>query len=161
MATFTITTTKNIDELTGKTGGDIYNINGGTLTIDQHSRFGLNNNNSSATAATSMGNITLSATLGGVCNFDARYVRMIPYTGGSGTLPALNSLVTQGSASGKLMCVYSSYTAAPVVTGTIPATGWIMIKQWNGTPYTSGALTLSGITASASDADFTGFIDLS
>lgn len=160
MATFTITTTQNIDELTGKTGGDVYNINGGTLNIDQHSRFGLNNNNSSATAATSMGAITLSATLGGVINFDGRFVRMIQYTGGSGTLPALNSLVTQGGASGKLMCVYSSLTAAPVTTGTIPATGWIMIKQWNSVEYAAGALTLSGITATASGASTVGFLEI-
>ena len=42
MATFTITAAKNIDALAGKTGGDTYNINGGTLTIDQDSRVGLN-----------------------------------------------------------------------------------------------------------------------
>ena len=52
MATYTILATQNIDELVSKTGGDIYNINGGTLNIDQHSRFGLNNANTSATAAT-------------------------------------------------------------------------------------------------------------
>ena len=63
MSTYTILASQNIDELTAKAGGDIYNINGGTLTVDQHSRFGLNNANTSATAATSMGNITLSATL--------------------------------------------------------------------------------------------------
>lgn len=159
--TFTITTTQNIDELTGKTGGDIYNINGGTLTIDQHSRFGLNNANTSATAATSMGNITLSATLGGTCNIDGRYVRLIAFTGGSGTIPALNSLVTQGSASGKLMCVYSSLTAAPLVNGgTMPATGWIQIKQWNSIEYTSGALTLSGVTATSSGASVVGFLEI-
>lgn len=39
MATFTVTTAQNIDALASKTGGDIYNINGGTLTIDQDSRF--------------------------------------------------------------------------------------------------------------------------
>lgn len=139
MATFNVTTAQNIDELAGKTGGDVFNINGGVLTIDQHSRFGLNNGNASATTATSMGNITISATLGGTVNIDGRYVRLIPYDGGSGTLPALNSLVTQGGASGKLVCVYSSLTAAPVTTGTIPATGWIMIKQWNETPYAAGA----------------------
>lgn len=161
MATFTITTSQNIDELTGKAGGDVYNINGGTLTIDQHSRFGLNNNNSSATAATSMGSITLSATLGGTCNIDGRYVRMIPFNSGSGTIPALNSLVTQGSASGKLMCVYSSYTAAPLVNGgTMPATGWIMVKQWNQVAYAAGALTLSGVTATATGADFPGFLEI-
>jgi hypothetical protein len=161
MATFTITTTQNIDELTGKTGGDVYNINGGNLTIDQHSRFGLNNGNASATTATTMGNITLSATLGGTLNIDGRYIRMIPFNGGSGTIPALNSLVTQGSASGKLMSVYSSYTVAPLVNGgTMPATGWIMIKQWNSISYTSGALTLSGVTANATGADFVGFLEI-
>ena len=157
MATFTITTAQNIDALTGKAGGDIYNINGGTLTIDQHSRFGLNNANTSATAATSMGSITISATLGGTCNIAGRYVRLIAFTGGSGTIPALNSLVTQGSASGKLMCVYSSLTAVPLVNGgTMPATGWIMIKQWNSVEYTSGALTLSGVTATSSGASVVG-----
>lgn len=160
MTTYTITTTQNIDELTGKTGGDVYNINGGTLTIDQHSRFGLNNANTSATAATSMGNIALSATLGGVVNFDARYIRMIPFNGGSGTLPALNSLVTQGGASGKLMCVYSSLTDAPVTTDTIPASGWIMVKQWNGVEFAEGALTLSGITANATGVSVQGFMEI-
>jgi hypothetical protein len=160
MATYTITVAQNIDELTAKTGGDVYNINGGTLTVDQHSRFGLNNANTSATAATSMGNITLSATLGGTINFDARYVRMIPFNTGSGTLPALNSLVTQGGASGKLMCVYSSLTAAPVTTGTIPASGWIMVKGWNSVAYAAGALTLSGITATATGADTAGFLEI-
>lgn len=38
MATFTITLSQNIDSLVSKTGGDIYNVNGGTLTIDQDSR---------------------------------------------------------------------------------------------------------------------------
>lgn len=58
MATFTITTPVNIDSLASKVGGDIYNINGGYLTIDQDSRFGLNQNTSA-----SLGNMTLSATL--------------------------------------------------------------------------------------------------
>lgn len=161
MATFTVTTARNIDELTGKTGGDTYSIVGGTLTIDQHSRFGLNNNNSAATTATSMGNITLSATLGGTCSIDGRYIRMIPFDGGSGTIPVLNSLVTQGGASGKLMCVYSSLTAAPLVNGgTMPATGWIMIKQWNQVEYAAGALTLSGVVANSTGVSKVGFLEI-
>jgi hypothetical protein len=47
MATFTITTTQYISQLTGKTGGDTYNINGGSLIIDCDSRFAPN-----ATAST-------------------------------------------------------------------------------------------------------------
>lgn len=161
MATFTITAAQNIDELTGKAGGDLYNINGGVLTIDQHSRFGLNNGNAAATTATSMGSITLSATLGGTCNIDGRYIRMIPFNGGSGTIPALNSLVTQGGASGKLMCVYSSLTTAPLINGgTMPATGWIMIKQWNQVEYAAGALTLSGVVANATGVSKVGFLEI-
>ncbi len=159
MATFTITTSQNIDALTGKTGGDIYNINGGTLTIDQDSRFGLNNSNASATAATSMGNITLSATLGGILDIDARFVRLIPYTGGSGNVPTLGTTISQGGASGKLISVMSSLTTLPTASGSaMPASGFIKIKAWNWTPFASGALT--GITATASGVDIVGWIEL-
>lgn len=161
MATFTITGNQNIDALTGKTGGDTYNINGGVLTIDQHSRFGLNNANTSATAATSMGAITISATLGGTVNIDARFVRLIPFNGGTGTIPTLNSSVTQGLASGSLVCVYSSLTAAPLVNGAaMPATGWILIKGWSGFAFAAGALTLSGVTANATGPDTVGFLEI-
>lgn len=161
MATYTITTSVNWDTQTAKTGGNIININGGNLVIDGHSRFDLNSANTSATAATSLGSITLSATLGGTCTIDGRNVRLIQYTGGSGTIPTLGSLVTQGGASGKLMCVYSSLTAAPLINGgTMPATGWIQVKQWNGVEYAAGALTLSGVVASASGASVVGFLEI-
>lgn len=161
MATFTITATENWDSKTGKTGGDIININGGTLTIDGHSRFDLNASNASATAATSLGTITISATLGGTLNIDGRKVRLIAFAGGSGTIPTLGSTVTQGGASGKLMCVYSSLTAAPLVNGgTMPATGWIQIKQWNDVEYSAGALTLSGVTATSSGVSTVGFLEI-
>ena len=79
--------TINIDAVPAivKTGGDIFNINGVTLKIDQDSRFGLNSSNASATAATSLGTLTVSASLGGIIDFDSRYVRLIPFTTGSGT----------------------------------------------------------------------------
>ena len=97
MATFTITTAVNIDTLASKTGGDTYNINGGTLTIDQDSRYGTNQN----TSAT-LGPVTLSATLGGTLEVDARFVRIIPYNTGTGVVPASNTTISQGSASGFL-----------------------------------------------------------
>ena len=65
MATFTITASQNIDALTSKAGGDLYNVNGGTLIIDQDSRVGLNQ-----TTSTTLGTITLSASLGGTVNID-------------------------------------------------------------------------------------------
>lgn len=154
MATYTITTAQNIDELTTKAGGDTYNINGGTLTIDQDSRVGLNQ-----TTSSTLGPVTLSATLGGTLNIDGSLVRLIPYNTGSGNVPAWNTTITKGSASGKLIGVYSSLTAASTATGAaMPASGYIKIKQWNSVAYTSGALT--GIGASATGADTAGWLEI-
>lgn len=155
MATFTITTSVNIDTLTSKAGGDTYNINGGTLTIDQDSRYGLNQN----TSAT-LGNVTVSATLGGNITFDASLVRLIPYNTGSGNVPADGTTISQGSASGKLIGVYSALNVAPTAAGAaMPASGYIKIKGWNSVAYAAGALT--GLTANATGADVVGWIEIS
>lgn len=159
MATYTIVDTKNIDELNGRVGGDVYNINGGLLTIDQDSRFGLS---SSATA--SLGNVTLSSTLGGTMSIDGRYVRLITYTSGSGIVPVPNTLITKGNgsgstASGKLIGVWANLTSSATTTGAaMPASGYIKIKQWNSIEYISG--TVSGITASAAAASVPGWIEV-
>lgn len=153
-------TTINISDVAGvlKTGGDIYNISGPKFVIDQDSLFGLNEINSSATAASTLGNITLSATLGGDLEIDARYMRMIPFTGGSGTLTP-GSLIDCGGATGIAVAVYSSLTAEPVYTGA--ASGWIKVKQWNGVPFpTSGSFTQAGYTFSTNGADSDGFMFL-
>jgi hypothetical protein len=153
MATFTITTAQNIDALAGKTGGDTYNVNGGTLTIDQDSRVGLNQ-----TTSSTLGPVTLSAALGGTVNIDGTAVWMIPFTGGSGNVPAWNTVITNGSGTGKLIGVHSALTAASTATGAaMPATGFIRVKQKSGA-YVAGALT--GITATASDAGRVGWIEV-
>ena len=76
MATFTVTTTQYISQLTAKAGGDTYNINGGTLIMDQDTRFGLN----TTTTTGSPGSITISATLGGEWRIDGRYVSQFART---------------------------------------------------------------------------------
>lgn len=153
MATFAITSNVNADELTGKTGGDIYNISGFTLTVDQDSRYGLNQS-----TAASLGNATISAALGGNLNIDARNVREIAYTGGTGNVPAYNTVISQGGASGKLSKVYATRTSAPTAPGAaMPATGFIMVKQVTGT-YAAGALT--GIGATSGGADVAGWIEI-
>ena len=153
MATFTITTAQNIDELSVKTGGDLYNVNGGTLTIDQDSRVGTNQ-----TTSTSLGTVTLSASLGGTVNIDGTAIWMIPYTGGSGNVPAWNTAITNNGATGKLIGVHSALTAASTATGAaMPATGFIRVKQKSGT-YAAGALT--GLTATADDAGRVGWIEI-
>lgn len=153
MAAFTISTAQNIDQLTSKTGGDTYAVSGGTLTIDQDSRVGLNQSTS-----TSLGSITISASLGGTVNINGTSIWMIPYTGGSGNVPAWNTLITNGSGSGKLIAVHASLTSASTATGAaMPATGFIRVKQKTGT-YIAGALT--GLTATASDAGRIGWIEI-
>lgn len=133
---------------------DRYNINGGTLTIDQDSRYGLNSG-----VATILDNITISATLGGTLDIDARYVRIIPYDTGSGNVPTADTLITQGSASGKLIGVWSALNAAPTTAGSaMPTSGFIKIRQWNSISYAIGALT--GIDATATAVDKVGWIEL-
>jgi hypothetical protein len=154
MTTYTITTPVNIDSLAGKTGNDTFNINGGVLTVDQHSRYGVNQN----TSAT-MGNITLSATLGGKIEFNSSRVRLIAYSAGTGNVPAINTSISLGGASGLLLGVYASLALAPTAAGVaMPATGFILIRQWNNTAFTVGALT--GIAATASGADRPGWLEI-
>lgn len=154
MATFTITTIVNIDTLASKVGSDTYNINGGYLVIDQDTRFGTNQNTSAA-----MGNITLSATLGGTIEFTSILVRIIPYNTGTGNVPAYGTTISQGSASGILLSVYSSLGSAPTAPGAaMPASGFIKIRQWNTIAYAAGALT--GISASATAEDRVGWLEI-
>lgn len=148
MATFTITTAQNIDELTTKAGVDTYNVNGGTLTIDQNTLFGHNTG-----TAGGLGNITISASLGGNVEIDSRYVRQIPYTSGSGNVPAYNTTITDGGGSGKLIGVVADLQTAPTAPGAaMPATGFILIKQWNSVAYTDNT-SLTGIGAYVNGTD--------
>lgn len=127
MATFTITTPVNIDSLSGKTGGDTYNINAGYLTVDQDSRYGVNNDTSSIAGTT-----TLSATLGGSMLIDGRKIRLIPYDGGTGNVPAYGTTISGAAGSGLMIGVYNDLASAPTAPGAaMPADGYIKIKQWN------------------------------
>ena len=146
----------NLDKISTvmKTGNDVYNISGPTLVIDSHSRYGVNQ-------ATNypIGAITLSSTLGGKVEINSTKVRLIQYTGGSGNVPALDTDIYQGGATGKLLGVYSALNVAPTDAGAgMPATGFILIRQWNSSPYASGAL--SGITATSSGADRPGWLEI-
>lgn len=155
MAAFALTADTNIDALTGKAGGDTYTTDGFILTIDQDSRVGTNQSTSA-----SLGSITVNATKGGKCIIDGTAVWMIPYTGGSGNVPAWNTAITQAgqSGSGKLIGVHSALTAASTATGSaMPASGYLRVKQKTGT-YAAGALT--GITATASNAGDVGWLEI-
>lgn len=138
---------------TARAGGDTYDLNGFNLTIDQDTRYGL-----SGTAATSLGTITINASKGGNCTIDGRYVRLIPFTAGSGTITA-GTLITCGSATAKVIGLYSAVTAAPVLTGV--ATGYLKVTEWNSVAFpTSGTFTQAGYTFTISGADVAGWIEV-
>ena len=138
---------------TARAGGDTIDTNGFNVTIDQDTRYGL-----SGTTSTSLGSVTINATKGGNFNIDARYVRMIPFTGGSGTI-TVGTLITCGSGTGKVIGLYSALNAAPVLTGV--ATGWVKVTEWNSVAFpTSGAFTQAGYTFTISGASIVGFIEV-
>jgi len=152
MATFTITDTKNLNELTGKTGGDIYNVNGGKLIINTDTRWGLN---APAAMVGTFDDIIISATLGGEIEIDATAVRWLAITGGSSTC-SIGTTITQGGVSGYFLGYWASLTATP--STTIGATGFIKFRSVTGGTFSAGAL--SGITATASGADVAGWIEV-
>lgn len=154
MAGFNITSSVNIDSLPLKTGSDTYAINGGYLTIDQDSRYGTNQSLTSI-----LGPMTISDTSGGTFEINATKVRLIPFESGSGNVPGYDTIISQGSASGKLLTVYSSTFGIPVTTGSaMPSSGFIKIRQWNSTNFTTGSL--SGITASSTGQDTAGWLEI-
>lgn len=143
MATFTVTTTVNMDALTSKGGADTYNVNGGTITQDRHTRYGLNPSNSH-------GNINGSATLGGTIKFRSDKIRLIYFTNGTGNVPAYETVISQGSASGLLIGVHSALNSAPITPGSaMPSSGYLQVTQWNNIAYASGALTGIGADCTA------------
>jgi hypothetical protein len=138
---------------TARTGGDTIDTNGFIFTQDQDSRYGLSGNTSA-----SWGNLTINAAKGGEIVFDARYVRLIPFNTGSGTITA-GATITCGSATGKVIGIYSAVNTAPVLTGV--ATGFIKVTAWNGVAFpTSGAYTQAGYTFTITGADTAGWIEV-
>lgn len=138
---------------TGRTGGDTYDLNGWNLTWDQDSRYGIG-----GTTSTSIGGVTINATKGGNITFDGRYVRLIPFTSGSGSITA-NASVSLSGATGNVIGIYSAVTSAPVLTGV--ASGFLKITNWNGVAFpTSGTLTVGSWSGTINGADTAGWIEV-
>jgi hypothetical protein len=137
---------------TARTSADTIDTNGFNFTQDQDNRYGLSGNTSAV-----WGSLTINATKGGQLNFDGRYVRMVPFTGGSGTI-TLGTAITVGSATASVIGIYTSRTTAPVTTA---ATGWIKVTAWNSVDFpTSGAFTQAGFTFTISGPSIVGFIEV-
>lgn len=140
-----------------RTAGESFTIsNDATLTIRTDTRV---HANAPIDRTGSLSSIFLSNSSGGHLVFDARNIRCIAYTGGSGLCPAIGTLITQGDVSGYLLGVYGSWDIAPVVPGvTIPTSGFMKFREVTGGSFSAG--TLSGITATAAGADFTGWMEV-
>lgn len=148
MATYQITSTANVTDLAGKGGADTYLVNGGTLVFDCDTRVGANQGQP-------FGNVTISATLGGTVKFDGKKVHLVPFSSGTGSVPASGTTLTQGAAMVELLCVMASRTGGALHSGSMPSTGWLKVR---GTGIVPGPLT--GIGASASGPDETGWLVL-
>jgi plastocyanin len=156
MASYSITTTQNITALTGKAGGDTYSINGGTLIIDSDTRYGPNTSVSTGP----FGGIGGSATLGGNITITGGNVRLIPYSLGAGVVPASGTTISRNGVSAELLCVMANRTGGTVTAagGVMPASGWIKVRNVTGGAFSDGLMT--GITATASGPDETGWIEV-
>lgn len=134
---------------------DTYAIsNGTTLRIATDSYWCTNH----STAFGSLDTVTYSGT-GGRILADPSAVRVVAYTGGSGTVPAIGTSITQGGVTGVLLGVWANWQSEPTtVAAAMPATGYIKFKSVTGGAFAAGALT--GITATASEASRQGWIEV-
>lgn len=155
MPTFTITSSRNFDSIdfVSRDGNDTYNIgSNAVLTINTDTRYCLNSDAVKGNIRT----VNVSGTGGFL--IDGRDVRIIPFSGGGGLVPSIGTTISQGGTTASLLGVWSSLGTAPTApAAAMPASGWIKVKDRTGS-FAAGALT--GVTATATGADRTGWIEV-
>jgi hypothetical protein len=155
MAT-TLTSDAYLDDLTGKSAGEVYTLNGAILTVRTDTRW---HANSPASMTGTLGSVTISSTLGGGYYIDGTKVRWLAYDNGSGNVPAVGTSITQGGVTGTLLGVWDTITSAPTAVGAaMPTNGFIKFREVTGGTFAAGALT--GIGANATAADVVGWIEV-
>ena len=149
----TITTAVYLDSAS-RSAGEAMTINsGGSLTIRTDTRV---HANAPASMTGSLGAITVNE---GLLSIDAQNVRWMPFDSGTGNVPAIGTTITQGAVSGYLLGVWATLLTAPTTAGSaMPTSGYIKFREVTGGTFTTGALT--GIGASATSADVTGWIEV-
>lgn len=143
-----------LDGGVARTAGEAWTIDSGAkLTIRTDSRW---HANSPPSMTGSLGSITVNE---GEEFIDASSVRWMPYNSGSGNVPAIGTTVSRAGASGYLLGVWASLTSAPTAVGAaMPALGFLKFREVTGGPFSAGALT--GIGASATGPDVTGWLEV-
>lgn len=153
----TITTDTYLDGGTARTAGESWTIsNGANLIIRTDSRW---HANAPASMLGTLGAVSMTTPVGGGMKIDGTKVRWMPFNSGTGTVPAIGTTITQGGVSGYLLGVWPDYTSIPMTVGsTMPTTGYLKFREVTGGNFAAGALT--GIGASATSADVTGWIEV-
>ena len=108
----------------------------------------------------SLDTVTFSG-IGGVLRFDPTYVRVVAFTGGSGTVPAYNTTITAANGTtGLFLGVWANWQSEPVVPGdAMPAAGFMKLGNVSVVgAFNAGAL--AGVTATCSGADVQGWIEV-
>ncbi len=136
--------------ISGLLNGETITINGGAVLVNADVR-----HNQQAAV---MGNVTLSATLGGSFVIDGSQVWEVPFSASTGNVPTQGALGTNGvtggtsAATGELTRVWATGSLEPAVAAAaMPATGFIKLRSKVGTFQNGETITLPGgatITAS-------------
>lgn len=150
--------TVNFDTLVGASTNatlDTYTIsNGTTMLIDTDTYQCANRSASNGSL-----DIVSYTGIGGRLLVDGRNVRVIPYTGGTGNVPAVGTVISQGGVSATLLGVWSSWQVEPTAAAAaMPSTGFIKVKSKTGGNFAAGALT--GIGSTAGGPDVAGWIEV-
>ena len=160
MTAFTVNggATTNWDSLSGGSTNatlDSYAIsNNTTLLIDTDGHVCANH----TAAFGSLDTVTYSG-VGGTLRISGLNVRIIPYTGGTGNVPAVGTTISQGGVSSTLLGVWSGWQVENTAPGAaMPATGFIKVKNKTGGDFAAGALT--GIGATSGGIDVVGWIEV-
>lgn len=134
---------------------DTYTISNNTTFVIRTDSYACSNH---STAFGSLDNVSYSG-LGGKLKFDPTYTRQISYTGGSGTVPAYGTTISQGGVSGVFLGVWADWQSQVTVPGSaMPASGYMKLGGITGGSFAAGALT--GITATCSGADSQSWIEV-
>jgi hypothetical protein len=164
----TITSNTFLDDGVARTAGEAMAIgNGAIFTIRTDSRI---HANAPASFTGSLGSPTFTG-IGGEFVIDATNVRWLAYNSGTGVVPPIGTSIVGNTsgATGYLLGVWApesgTYptttwpTVVRAVGAAMPTSGFIKLREVSGGPYNASE-TLTGIGASTTAADVTGWIEV-
>jgi hypothetical protein len=152
----TITTTTNLDQITGYSNGEAY-------TLAQQANLTINSDNRYSQNGTILGTIDYSLLYDGGINIDARETWWIPFDASSGNVPALSTYGTtdvevSSVGVGEFLGIWANLgESAPMTAGTaLPTTGYVKLRRKTGTIADNDVLTFTNNSATVTVNSATG-----